>query len=105
MIVAVDYDGTLELNGKLNMPLIASLRAAQRRGDTVILWTCREGKRLQEALLALRGAGFRPQLVNQNAPEAIRKLGHDPRKIYADLYIDDKGAPAWKSAKNTGLST
>ena len=105
MIVAVDYDGTLELNGKLNMPLIASLRSAQRRGDTVILWTCREGERLREALVSLRIAGFRPNQVNANAPEAIRLLGHDPRKIYADIYIDDKGAPAWKSAKNPGQST
>lgn len=102
MIVAVDYDGTLEAGGKLNLPLIARLRAAQRRGDTVILWTCREGKRLQEALLALRGAGFRPQYVNANAPAAIRMLGHDPRKIYADLYIDDKGMATWTSQPKHG---
>lgn len=102
MIIAVDYDGTLEINNELNAPLIASLRAAQRRGDTVILWTCREGKRLQEALLKLLNVGFRPQLVNANAPEAIRWLGHDPRKIYADIYIDDKGEPSWTSRQKPG---
>lgn len=102
MIVAVDYDGTLESGGQINLPLIARLRAAQRRGDTVILWTCREGKRLQEALRALQGAGFRPQLVNANAPEAVRMLGHDPRKIYADIYIDDKGTSIWTSQPKRG---
>ena len=92
MIIAVDYDGTLEIKGKLNQQLIESLRRVQRRGDTVILWTCREGKTLQNALQALNGAGFRPQYVNCNAPEAIRRMGHDSRKVYADLYLDDKGA-------------
>ena len=105
MIIAVDYDGTLENSGQINLQLIAALRTAQRRGDTVILWTCREGKRLGEALATLRTAGFRPNLVNANAPEAIRALGHDPRKIYADVYIDDKGATPWKSAKSSGPDT
>ena len=95
MIIAVDYDGTLVNGGKLDHALIDALRARQRRGDTVILWTCREGKRLQEALRTLQSAGFRPQLVNANALAATRMLGYDPRKIYADLYIDDKGAAAW----------
>ena len=102
MIIAVDYDGTLESKGKLNLPMVELMRAYQRHGDTVILWTCREGKRLQEALLMLRSAGFRPQYVNANAPTVIRMLGHDPRKIYADLYIDDKGATPWTSQQKHG---
>lgn len=92
MIIAVDYDGTLESNGKLNDVLIRKLKEQQRRGACVILWTCRDGTRLAEAIKRLRCAGFAPNLVNQNHPTAIRMLGHDPRKIYADLYIDDKSA-------------
>lgn len=93
MIIAVDYDGTLvSKNGEINAPLLNRLAASQRRGDTVILWTCREGKSLHEAVSILRRIGFRPNYINQNAPEAIRRLGRDSRKIYADLYIDDKGA-------------
>lgn len=90
MIIAVDFDGTLKVNGKANTTLIGVLRGHQRRGDAVILWTCREGARLKEAVSFLQRNGFRPDLVNRNHPEAIRKLGHDPRKIFADLYIDDK---------------
>ena len=41
MIIAVDYDGTLEVGGKLNDALIARLKAKQMRGACVILWTCR----------------------------------------------------------------
>lgn len=93
MIIAVDFDDTLQLpDGTPNLTLIARLRASQRRGDIVILWTCREGPGLQEALTFLRRHGFVPNLANQNAPQAIRLLGHDSRKILADVYIDDKNA-------------
>ena len=55
MIIAVDFDGTVQLPDKSpNIKLIASLRAAQRRGDTVILWTSREGKSLYKALAFCR---------------------------------------------------
>lgn len=92
MIIAVDFDGTLQFaDGKPNEELILRLKAEQRKRNTVILWTCREGKRLQEALLFLQKNGFKPNIVNQNSPQAIKMLGHDPRKIYADIYIDDKG--------------
>ena len=40
----------------------------------------------------LAAAGFRPDYVNRNAPEAIRRMGHDSRKIFADIYIDDKAS-------------
>lgn len=91
MIIAVDFDGTLQSpDKKPNTDLITRLNTEQRKGNTVILWTCREGKSLQEALLFLQKNGFRPNLVNQNSPQAIAMLGHDPRKIYADIYIDDK---------------
>lgn len=91
MIIAVDYDGTLQLaDGSINMALIRRLTASQRRGDVVILWTCREGRRLEEAVQKLARHGWRPSLVNSNAPQTVRILGYDPRKILADIYIDDK---------------
>ena len=90
MIIAVDFDGTLRVGKAPNLALIRRLRQEQCRGNTVILWTCREGKSLQEAMAFLQSNGFTPNYVNQNCPEGLRKLGHDSRKIYADIYIDDK---------------
>ena len=90
MIIAVDFDGTLYRHGKTHTGLIEYLQGRQAIGDIVILWTCREGKRLSEAVKLLNRCGFVPNWVNQNAPEGIRKMGHDSRKIYADQYIDDK---------------
>lgn len=92
MIIAVDYDGTLFAHEKPNLQLISRIKREQLRGSTVILWTCREGKTLSEALRTLRSCGFVPNYVNCNCPEAIRYLGHDTRKILADVYIDDKNA-------------
>lgn len=90
MIIAVDFDGTLQLSdGSPNRDLINRLRTHQRRGDVVILWTCREGPRLFEAIRFLRAYGFFPDMVNRNCPQGIKALGHDSRKIYADVYIDD----------------
>lgn len=90
MIIAVDFDGTLYINGKTNTALIEQLRQSQAAGNAVILWTCREGSSLREATRILRRAGFVPNGVNCNAPEGIRRMGHDSRKIFADIYIDDK---------------
>lgn len=90
MIIAVDYDGTLWDGKSANINLIQRLKRAQSQGNIVILWTCRDGKRLMEAMSQLQAQGFKPNYVNSNCPEAIRMLGHDSRKIYADVYIDDK---------------
>ena len=95
MIIAVDYDGTLWDGKAINYRLIKRLQREQRCGNTIILWTCRERDGLASAITRLAGAGFHPNYINRNAPEAIAKLGHDSRKIFADVYIDDKGMPAW----------
>ena len=92
MIIAVDYDGTLANGSEMNLNLISRLKAEQLRGSIVILWTCREGRSLREAVLALRRAGFTPNFVNCNAPQAVKAMGHDSRKVLADVYIDDKSA-------------
>ena len=92
MIIAVDFDGTLYIGGKPNTALIGRLKTEQRNGNAVILWTCREGQRLKEAVLFLAKYGFRPNAVNENLPDTILRFGHNSRKIYADVYIDDKAA-------------
>ena len=91
MIIAVDFDGTLQdAKQSPNYALIKRLKYSQSQGNTVILWTCREGKTLLDALAFLKVYGFRLNFVNCNCPEGIKKLGHDSRKVYADVYIDDK---------------
>lgn len=90
MIIAVDFDNTLQIGNKANIVLINKLKISQQKGNVIILWTCREGKRLQEAVTFLNNNGFRPNYINCNSVEGIKIMGHDSRKVYADLYIDDK---------------
>ena len=96
MIIAVDFDDTLIVGSRPNEVLLRAMQERQRQGDIVILWTCRHGQRLKEAVQWCHKHGFMPNGINQNAPEIIRRLGHDPRKIYADVYIDDKNMPVPK---------
>lgn len=90
MIIAVDFDDTLMIRGRANDGLIMRLRNQQKRGDIVILWSCREGQKLKEAVSFLRNNNFTPNYVNCNCPEGIKRMGHDSRKVFADVYIDDK---------------
>lgn len=91
MIIAVDYDGTLEKNGRMNRSLINKLRQRQAAGDIIILWTCRERERLMLAVRNLKNCGLIPEKINDNAESVIRQLKSNPRKIVADIYIDDIG--------------
>lgn len=94
-LIAVDFDGTLcedcypEI-GSANIGLIALLRAVQRRGARLILWTCRSGERLEEAVEWCREQGLVFDAVNRNVQETLEKYGTDSRKITADLYVDDR---------------
>ena len=95
MIIAVDFDGTLCMDcfpeiGVQNMPLIRNLRKSQELGDKLILWTCRAGDKLQEAVEWCREHGLLFDAVNDNLPEMVEKWGSNSRKITADIYIDDK---------------
>lgn len=90
MILAVDFDGTIQIDGQPNLQLINRLRCAQQRGDIIILWTCRDGHRLEEAIQWSAKQGLLFNYVNENCPQAVMMLGHNPRKVYADIYIDDK---------------
>ena len=63
-IIAVDFDGTLcsecyPAIGMPNLPLFALLKGARRQGKKVILWTCRCGDLLEEALFAAQVLQYR----------------------------------------------
>lgn len=100
-IIAVDFDGTLCTDcypkiGEANGRLIRTLKELQRVGDRIILWTCRQGQILEEALRFCGAWGLEFDAVNENLPEIIRRYGSDSRKIYADIYIDDHSRNPWE---------
>ena len=98
MIIAVDFDGTICTDeypkiGSPNKFLIAALIEAQHQEAKIILWTCRSGDQIKKAVDWCEKYGLIFDAVNENVEEAIQKFGGDSRKIYADLYIDDKASP------------
>lgn len=103
-IYAVDFDGTLCESihpgiGEPNIELINHLKKKKSKGKVkLILWTCRCGERLDEAIAWCRRLGLEFDYVNENVPEMIKEYGNDCRKIFADVYIDDKAVnkPSWK---------
>lgn len=94
-IYAIDFDGTLcedawpEI-GKPNYILIQILKALREKGDKFILWTCRTANRLDEAIAWCKEQGLEFDAVNENLPEIIGQFGTESRKVFADVYIDDK---------------
>lgn len=100
-VIAVDFDGTLcrdewPLIGEPMDGTIAALLERQRAGARLVLWTCREGAALLEALEWARARGITFDAVNANLPEVLERFGGDTRKIYADEYWDDRAvATPW----------
>jgi uncharacterized pyridoxamine 5'-phosphate oxidase family protein len=94
-IVAVDFDGTLVEDkfpeiGRPNVTLFKALKRWQTEGVKVILWTCRNNDALEAAVKFCRDMGLEFDAVNENLPEVKELYGGDTRKVFADLYIDDK---------------
>ncbi len=50
----------------------------------------REGQALDLAIKFCKGFGLSFDVVNDNLPEMVEKWQENPRKIYADIYIDDR---------------
>ena len=97
LIFAVDFDGTLCENawpdiGKSNGYIIRYLIQARKEGHKLILWTMREGELLSQAIEWCKGQGLEFDAVNDNLPEMQSFYGNNPRKVFANYYIDDHNA-------------
>ena len=99
-IIAVDFDGTLWAIwpgvGTPNLKLISELIQRQRNGDKIILWTCREGIALENAINWCKKYNLVFDAINDNLAEQVNLYGNNSRKISCDVYIDDKSCiPDW----------
>lgn len=101
MIIAVDFDGTIVEHkypqiGRVVPYAFDTLKQLQNENHTLILWTVREGILLQEAINFCANNGLIFFAHNANFPEEDRATA--PRKLKADLFIDDRnfgGLPDW----------
>ena len=99
MIVAVDFDGVLcedafpEI-GTPHYDVIQLVREIIDAGHEVVLWTARADGRLTEAVEWCEDYGLHFDAVNENAPSNRARYEveypNGTRKVYADVYLDDK---------------
>jgi phosphoglycolate phosphatase-like HAD superfamily hydrolase len=110
MLISIDYDGTIveEKNyPQHGTPLPGAVRTIEQLdmlGHKLILNTLREGILLSIALEYLDFLKILDcfYLINKNCPIQIQKYNRDPRKIAADLIIDDKilGWAGWQPVRD-----
>ena len=94
-IIAVDFDGCLVADKwpEIGEPVHDTILALQKEianSARVILWTCREGAALREAVAWCDDSWIVLDAVNENLPGMIARFGNDTRKVFADEYWDDK---------------
>lgn len=107
MIIAVDFDGTIARSEfpaiKGEMPSAkTALCNLHDAGHYIIIWTCRQGKDLLDAINWLLERGIPFDRVNDHNPDNAKKYGNGGNKVYADCYIDDKnlgGFAGWNIAE------
>lgn len=107
MIIAVDFDGTIACSEfpviKGEMPYAGEvLRRLHTSGHYIILWTCRCGKQLLDAINWLLEHQIPFDRINDHNPENMRLYGEGGNKVYAHCYIDDKnigGFPGWQEVE------
>jgi hypothetical protein len=100
--IAVDFDGTIVEHeypeiGKEKLFAFQTLKELNKLGASLILWTFRTGKELDDAVEYCRQNGVEFYAVNKSYPEEIFDESVS-RKINADIFIDDKnigGFPGW----------
>lgn len=104
MTIAVDFDGTIVENrypeiGDERMFATETLKMLIQDRHRLILWTCREGRLLDDAINWCKERGVEFWAINKDFPEEnITKNQQFSRKIKADLFIDDRmvgGLPDW----------
>ena len=104
MVIAVDFDGTIVENkypeiGAERPFAIETLKMLIADRHRLILWSCREGELLDQALEWCRERGVEFYAANRDYPEETTDNNpHFTRKLKADLFIDDRnvgGLPDW----------
>ena len=104
-IIAVDFDGTLCENkypkiGRAHTEIIDYLNyRGNVCNDKLILWTCRSGQELKDAVDWCAEWGLYFDAINENLPETLKWMQPEARKIFANEYLDDRAVAAINSYK------
>lgn len=91
MIIGVDFDGTIvehryPLVGEIVTMAIETMKDIQSNGHSIILWTMRHGKTLDDAVTLLQEHEISLFGINENPTQY--EWTNSP-KAHCNLYIDD----------------
>lgn len=91
--VAFDFDGTLCENkfpeiGEPKEDIVKLLKIFNENKWNIIIWTCRSNNYKDNMVDWLNDNKIPYDSINENPNNYFK---NESRKIYADLYIDDKG--------------
>ena len=75
-ILSVDYDGTIcedefPGHGDFKEDIVNKIKEFKEAGAEIALWTCREGKHLEDAVANCRKAGLEFDSINENTPSQL----------------------------------
>ena len=109
LILCVDFDGTIVQDafpnigeprqGRFHRTFLEDLIYLQKKGHRIILWTCREGEHLEQAVAFCKERGLEFDAVNDDLEEVKQKYTDKleiwrasgrARKVFANYYIDDR---------------
>ena len=104
-IIAIDFDGTIVED---RFPEIGKMIPGAKKVINhfytyakIIIWTSRTGADLERAKAWLKENDIKYHHINESCPDNVAQYGGtDTRKIFADIYVDDKGLvplpPDWR---------
>jgi predicted mannosyl-3-phosphoglycerate phosphatase (HAD superfamily) len=95
LVIATDFDGTIveQKHPYIGAPkekVIKWLKKQQGFGHKLILWTCRSGERLKEAVEWCGLMGLTFDAVNDDVEQVKKTYSEKSCKVCADLYLDDR---------------
>lgn len=93
-IYSFDFDGTIVTNKfpEIGIPIkqvVELIKKVKSEGHYVILNTMREGELLNKAVEYCKSLGIEFDAVNDNLPHMKKFYKNNPRKVFANFYIDD----------------
>ena len=108
LIIAVDFDDTIcKCNpdysiGELLPDAKEIINKWHEQGIYIIIWTCRTNETQIDAEVFLKEQGINYDKINDHSCYTYRDWPNPGRKVYADIYIDDKSVenvyeylPSW----------
>lgn len=95
LVIGVDFDGTLVEEafpeiGALKQETVEFINQAKKQGHLIIIWTARSNQKADEAKEFLEKNNIYYDYFNENPEDPYALRGEQGRKIFCDIYLDDR---------------